>query len=192
MLWRTALCASTRSPGPEAAGRRWGRGDREAASHKLQAVSQELRVEPPASTLLPAAGGGEGGWPMGERGRVAGSGQRSDDRNLEPGPQIAQIPQMQQRRRRLRRGGMGGCLDEWMSGWRNVTPSNLEPRTSPPPAKRAASCRCPLPTSPASSPRPSNLVPRTSPLHGLSGGTFLEENRFPQTPSKDLWVGGTV
>jgi len=26
----------------------------------------------------------------------------------------------------------------------------------------------------------------------LSGGTFLEENRFPQTPSKDLWIGGTV
>jgi len=25
-----------------------------------------------------------------------------------------------------------------------------------------------------------------------SGGTFLEENRFPQTPSKDLSVGGTV
>ena len=34
----------------------------------------------------------------------------------------------------------------------------------------------------------------------LSGGTFpsaalgtsLEENRFPQPPSKDLWVGGTA
>jgi len=24
------------------------------------------------------------------------------------------------------------------------------------------------------------------------GGTFLEENRFPQTPSKDLWVSGTA
>ena len=89
------------------------------------------------------------------------------------------------------RGTNRGSSTE-LEGWEGEAPAEPCPATASPTRVRDMECGGPTPLwLPAERADRSDEPPacRTSSPRGLSGGTSLEENRFPQTPSQDLWVG---